>query len=501
MASPVRGVHLGLRAPIIGKAMPGGMLECKRRKQMFYLVRLDRDADGNLVETPLPDFGTFDKGADAAKASKSAAVTLGGAKVQCRRIAQAGDWRGAMQKKLESGELAPLPACWDLVPISDHFAHLWANDPSKIAFIESEEHGIIQKLTNLTPGRYITRFYETAGKMDDDRRRKLIATIDPSGEIYFATTPDEIEYVYQNGPESCMDGDHDFGDLPCWPTAPYGAGDLAIAYTKNKKGNIQSRCLCWPEKKLFGRMFGDPQRMQPAMEAEGFTFIRDDNDADGNKKKGVFIGARILKVPTGRRDHRFVVPYFDDIKVAIDMGDHFLTAEQGEVGKKWVASGSSSTGTADLMTMCPKRLVPVQVSEMRYVHGVDQEWSRDAIREHAFTCEGSGLIYPHEHKVVLGDARVWSEQWFAEHGEHCTYTHKNWPKREMINRGEKRMHRSIADRYDDQGNELAMILPRNRPQRAFASLDYPGDVHVALYDREHMVDATNLVLSRHRRVA
>src|ERR1700688_4461153 len=114
-------------------------------KQMFYLVRLDRDGSGNLVETPLPDYGTFDKGADAAKASKAAAAALGGAKVQCRRIAQAGDWRAAMMKRFESGELMPLPQKWDLAPIADHFAHIATQDTSLIGYIDSEEHGIIFK--------------------------------------------------------------------------------------------------------------------------------------------------------------------------------------------------------------------------------------------------------------------------------------------------------------------------------------------------------------------
>jgi hypothetical protein len=463
---------------------------------MFYLVRLDRDADNNLVETPLPDFGTFEKGADAAKASKAAAVQLGGAKVQCRRIAQAGDWRGAMEKKFESGELTKLPKAWDLPPIKDHFAHLWANDPSKIAYIDSEEHGIIQKLTALTPGRYISRFHENDGKMDDDRRRKLIAAIDPSGEVFFAKTSLEIERVYLNGPESCMDGDHDFEELPCWPTAPYGAGDLAVAYTKNSSGAIQSRCVCWPEKKLFGRCYGGFQRMKAAMEAEGYSYIRDDNSANGNRKKNVFIGARLLKIPAEEgHEHEFVMPYFDDIKVAIDEGEYFVTAEQGEVGKKWVASGGSATGTASLMAMCPKNLVPVEVATMRLVHGVDQEWCQAAIRDHAFCCEATKTFWPHEYKVVLGDGRVWSTKAFEENGEQCLYSRKNWPKREMVQLGDKRVHKSIANRFNDEGEELLEIQPANRRRRAFADLkalpEEPRLSHVGLDWAR--VDAADLI--------
>jgi hypothetical protein len=476
--------------------MPGGMLECKRSKQMFYLVRLDRDADNNLVETPLPDYGTFEKGADAAKASKAAAGQLG-AKVQCRRIAQAGDWRSTIQQKFDDGKLKPLPAGWTLPPIKDHFAHV---EDIFIRFIESEEHGIIQKFTMLTAGRYISRFHETNGKMDDSERRRLIATIDPSDEVHFATTPEDIEYVYRNGPESCMDGKdgnvRNFCSLPMWPTSPYGAGDLAVAYTKNRQGRIQSRAVCWPEKKLLGRIFGDYDRMLKVMVAEGYDYIRDDNRAVGNRKAGVFIGAKLLKVPTGKKDDQFVVPYFDDIKVAIDMGDHFLTAEQGEAGKRWVASGSSSSGTSMLMGLCQKTNAPVEAKGIQFVHGVDEEWGIDAVRNHAFCCDRSKKYWPHEYKVVIGSGReTWSKEEFAEHGEYCLITRKNWPKDEMVQLGELRVHQSECHRFNDKGEELA-VEPKPRTgqrKRAFADLQSMVDVNGLDWAR---VETTDLVLRR-----
>lgn len=488
---------------------------------MFYLVRLDRDADGNLVETPLPDYGTFDKGADAAKASKAAATSLGGAKVQCRRIAQAGDWRGDMAKRLSSGELLPLPEKWDLEPLKDHFAHLAKIDNSKIGYIETEEHGIIFKVTVLTPGRYISRFYPD---VDDNKRRHLIAAIDPSGEVYYAWTPEEIAEVYKTGPESCMDGDHDFDDLPCWPTEPYGAGDLAVAYTKNKHGNVQSRAVCWPAKKLYGRLYGDCQRMEAAMKAEGFQTFRERNDAIGNNKSFSFIGAKLLKIPseTGN-EHEYVMPYFDDIKVAIDMGDHFLTAEKGEEGQTWVSSGSSSHGVATLQRLCPKNKTAAPVTSFRFVHGVDQEWCDAAVYDHTFTCAGTGHRYPHEFKVIMGNGTPWSKAHFETHGEHCIHTRQNWPKAEMVQRGERRMHKSIADRFDENGEELTIQQRRRRGASEWMSYYDAADNRYITRERplsrrdfeQHFVvdeedlrrappdrvDATELALGRRRRVA
>ncbi|SDK44431.1 hypothetical protein [Bradyrhizobium ottawaense] len=452
---------------------------------MFYLVRLDRDGSGELIETPLPDYGTFEKGADAAKASKVAATVLNGAKVQCRRIAQAGDWRAAMLKRFETGELTPLPAKWDLEPIADHFAHVSKIDASTIGFIDSEENGIINKATSITPGRYLTRFYPN---VDDNKRRHLIAAIDPSGEIFFASEPDDIAYVYENGPESCMDGKHSFDDLPCWPTEPYAAGDLVVAYTKNKDGRIQSRCVCWPEKKLFGRVYGDAQRMQAAMIAEGYTWLRDDNSADGNKKLQVFVGAKLLKIRAGRRDNgEFVMPYFDDIKVAIDKGDHFVTALQAEPGDLFVASGSSSEGVAHMQRVCPRNKVPVKASDTYFVHGVNEEWCQAAIRSDAFACGGNGKYYPHEFKVIMGSGIPWSKEHFEQHGEHCSYTRKNWPKNDMLQFGDKRVHSSLAYRFNDKGEELEAQLQAPIIESSFAKwgIDYASVEKDLVRDSRH----------------
>jgi hypothetical protein len=477
---------------------------------MFYLVRLDRDGDGNLVETPLPDFGTFEKGADAAKASKTAAAALSGAKVQCRRIAQASDWRGTMAKRLEDGQLNRLPEAWDLPPIEDHFAHLHAPEPSLIGFIDSNENGIINRVTALTPGRYLTRFYP---HVDDNRRRHLIAAIDPSGEVYFATTEDDIAFVYENGPESCMDGQHGFENLPIWPPASYGAGDLAVAYTKNKDGRIQSRCVCWPEKKLFGRCYGDFQRMKAAMEAEGYTWIRTDNTALGNNKVESFIGARLLKIPAKLGNPgEYVMPYFDDIKVAVDMGDHFVTAEKGEPGKVFITSGGSSSGTTELKRFCEKSESAVPACTAKFVHGVNQWWGDAAIHTHAFTCNATGTLWPRDEMVVMGHGVQWSSEYANEHAERCEVTRRYWPKDQMVQRGNKRVHLSAAHRFDENGEELACAPPpKTRADMVADSMKSHDWREYALNERRvldsisprsgHLFNAADLILSIPRRVA
>ncbi|WLC11845.1 hypothetical protein [Bradyrhizobium elkanii] len=54
----------------------------------FYLVRLEPDGAGAMKDVPIPDYGPYDKGSEAAKAAKTLTEERG-YKVQPRRMAQA----------------------------------------------------------------------------------------------------------------------------------------------------------------------------------------------------------------------------------------------------------------------------------------------------------------------------------------------------------------------------------------------------------------------------
>ena len=415
----------------------------------FYLVRLEPDGNGGMRDVPLPDHDPYEKGSDAAKAAKALTDQLG-YKVQPRRMAQAPDWRARQQERLASGQLKSLPAAWHLQPIKDHFAHLSARDISKIAYTESEELGTIDRVTVTTPGRYLTKFYP---EVDDATRRRLIAAIDPAGEIFFAFSPEEIVEIYKNGPQSCMDARHTFKMDPHWPTEPYGAGDLAIAYTKNAQGRIQSRCLCWPEKKLFGRCYGDIQRMEAAMKAEGYTDIHNDSSKFP-------AGAKLLKIPHPNKDGFYVMPYFDDIERVILVGDHFEThnglLKDVPLGVPYIACGGSG-GHSDLYQYCPKMRGGQPAKTFAFVRGVEQEWSESARDSFAFVCRGSGQTWSTDFRVQMATPGVyWSVEHFDVFGERCDVTRKNHPKSEMVQKGNRRVHHSVEYRFDDEGNELSI---------------------------------------------
>jgi hypothetical protein len=305
---------------------------------MFYLVRLDPDG-----EKPLPEFGPYEAGPDAAREAKALTERLG-VKVQPRRMRQAPNWKERQARRLESGELTPLPAGWDLPPIPDHFAHISKRSPSLIAFTADDAQGILDRVTTIRPGAYLMRFYpdlsdpldlgvlrERLGgeepteehiaaerrRLGENARKRYAGLIDKGIDINFATTPDEIEWVYENGTESeskgsmvsCMTTAYQKGQgrpgfvATIHPVRVYGAGDLAVAYTTGKSGNVAERCVVWPEKLVHSGVYSDGSgRLKKLLDAAGYK-------PAGQRD---FDGARLLRIVQDLRgEPHFVLPHID----------------------------------------------------------------------------------------------------------------------------------------------------------------------------------------------
>ncbi len=444
----------------------------------FYLVRLEPDPNqpGVCTDVPLPEYGPYEKGSEAAKEAKRVGDYLG-VRVQPRRMSQAGDWRERHRKRLadgiERGILKALPAKWNLPPIADHFAHIQlVGAPTMITFVATEEDAILDKFTSITPGRYISRYYDIGdSKIPDDQRRKLIAAIDPSGEIHFAFSPADIAHVYANGPSSCMDGDHSFS-TPVRPVSVYGGGDLAVAYTVNSRGSIQSRAVCWPEKKVYGRCYGDVQRLESALQADGFETPRDDHSADGNGP--TFVGARMLKVFLRNDENYAVMPYFDDLKVCIDAGDHWITADKeppiDAADHPDIVKSGGTNGYAEIQRWCPKMLRYFSKRSFKHVYGVEQQWSAGAIEHYAFRCEGTQELWPDEakYKVVIPDGGRYgndmyvSKKWFEENGAICEVSNLPCKKSDLVEHNGKKVSRHWVRRE------------KERTQREYARRPYGG---------------------------
>jgi len=245
-------------------------------------------------------------------------------------------WREWMQSRFDSGEYTPMP--WKDEPWynKDHFAHAGIVDPFKVAFVESAVAGAEDKIMVLNPGRYLERFYS------DHLNAQEIATwasrADSEAELCFAATPEEIVDIYVNGGvDSCMKYPADSSNFPLGiqPTSVYGAGDLQLAYLK-RRGKIVARGLVWPERKTIGRIYGDAERLNNRLAAEGYTVTK-------GTDRSVFEGARMLRIEVSGE---IVMPYLDWSMGANDSKDGQHLIITGNANGRAKYKGQTTNGTA-----------------------------------------------------------------------------------------------------------------------------------------------------------
>lgn len=192
-----------------------------------------------------------------------------------------------------------------------HYPYVSEVDPSKLCYTQSEQHGRDDRQTRTTPGRYLKQhFGDVLTDAEIQRLALEWSTTFAPRELKLATTPDDVERVYVNGPRSCMShAAHSF-DSPEHPTRVYAAGDLAVAYLADPDdaSHITARGICWPERATYAEygMYGDTARLRGALHDAGY-------------EPGSMDGARLLRIECGGG---FVVPYLDIADGITDDGDY-----------------------------------------------------------------------------------------------------------------------------------------------------------------------------------
>lgn len=235
-------------------------------------------------------------------------------------------WRLREEARFVLGAYVPLPWASEISPIADHYAHLSSVKPGLVAYTQDAAKGEADKQTQIRPGRYLTRFYCDLPAADI---RRLVGGVPRPATLAFARTADEIEKVYLEGPRSCMTQPASSYDSQCHPVRVYGDSDLMLAYAVPPDGLPTARALVWPEKKRFGRMYGDEALLEPLLRDAGYSF-------------GSIAGARIRRIPADTvEDDAVVMPYLDGCRSFDILDDNWL-----EIGGPYAAT--TTTGIAKL---------------------------------------------------------------------------------------------------------------------------------------------------------
>lgn len=254
------------------------------------------------------------------------------------------DWRQRENMRFAKGTYKPVPwvsEAWFVGSKADkdHYLHVSVDKPGMIAYTPSANSGQMDRQEQMTAGRYLHKYFEK--QLTPDLIRQWAGRVYATSaqfKLCFASTPEEIEMVYRIGPDTCMsktDGAYKATALAgMLPAAVYGAGDLKIAYIA-KGGKAHARSVCWPEKKVYGRVYPEDagaaqQELRNLLDNMGWRHYP-------RETFGMYDGAKLLKVPVdgnhlgiSKYNAAFLVPYLDHGRCVVphEDGQHLKIADK-----------------------------------------------------------------------------------------------------------------------------------------------------------------------------
>ena len=332
-----------------------------------------------------------------------------------------------------------------------HWVHVSVHPekPDMIAYTRTLKDGMRDRQVRVKLGRYLAQTF--ADKLSDQKIAQLVARHNEHQceklHWHIAMTPTRIETVYRRGPNSCMSKSRRYydRDIECihdaHPTSIYGAGDLGVAFLR-RDGRITARALVWPERKVYGRVYGDADRLLRALHEAGYQSEYDHRkavkDAGGDQfVDGGFNGARLLKLDM---DGVLVAPYMDEdygiqhlhsnvayansgfamMTMRYDDACNMTNGLSGEVGEPCTDCGDRTQEdeqhhiyNGDMICehcrdneyfYCDDRDELYHINDAVRTYD-DRLISQEAYERDYFTCEDTDDVYPNEQKVVTADCR------------------------------------------------------------------------------------------------
>ena len=399
---------------------------------MFQVICLEtgeaiKDGQGNVIN--------YEQGGNAAFWANQFTIDTG-KKHQVRRMASNEDWRKRELDKFANGEY-DIPF-WLLrygetllqygYNGHDHFVHVSKLDPSKIAYTQDADKGERNIQTQIKVGSYIQQYTQDMPMLIVREIALEHSKHYAPNEVQFAISADDIVEVYSNGPNSCMGGTdtsgrvssgkkdasffHYMSKASCHPVSVFGNSDISLAYIKDED-RITARCLVWSDKKLYGRAYGDDERITSALVALGYT-------------TGNFNGAKIKHIIC-ENNSEIILPYLDHIQNVEIIDDEWLM-----ISRNGSIVGDQTTGLANNYQQecenCEENCSETTevYTEQRYT----QSWCQSCRDESAFYCTGlQEYVDNDEHVSIDGDSYA---SWYARNNAHyCEYSDE-WTFNETI---------------------------------------------------------------------
>lgn len=176
-------------------------------------------------------------------------------------------WKDREQERLNDGLYKPVvwtgQDWFEKNQNQDHFLHVSLKDPTRIAFTKCERDGARDIQTAMKPGKYLAAHFKMLTPEQVRTHAMQHSTTFETTELKFATTPEDIQRVYEPSlGSSCFSG--------TTKANLYGSGDFAVAYIETD-GKIKARVVCAPSRKIHARIYGDETRLNKLLQDSGYS--------------------------------------------------------------------------------------------------------------------------------------------------------------------------------------------------------------------------------------
>ena len=237
--------------------------------------------------------------------------------------------RWTEREQLRFDELVYLPPCWNEIKeftksrlYRDHYVHVSMDDPTMLAFTPDDAYGEADRQVKMKPGRYLNKYFPSLGAKRIETLSHWFVTgqrpplVDLEAGLKFTTNSDEAEWVYKNGPTSCMAGK----DFDVHPARVYATDDVCVAYmlSASDKECVVARAVVNQSDKTYGRIYPTVDNWSE----DGFSSysesqsVREELDKAlkeaGYRYRSSFLdGCKIKKIQLPDDPYTFAMPYID----------------------------------------------------------------------------------------------------------------------------------------------------------------------------------------------
>ena len=216
------------------------------------------------------------------------------------------------------------PHRWHLLVLE--WPHASQSDPTKMAYTRSEEHGLSDRQTITSVGKYLTRHFPDA---PSDKIRDIAGKYGNSS-FKVTTSMSEMQAAVRDGPESCMSKFH-LGERH-----PYSVYDPALGWGMalriDGSKTVTGRALVWhdpdnADNKRFVRTYSKDLNGNGYSQADGglkqWLLDTEYKHVDG------WDGALLRHIPHHKNDDNILAPYIDgdDRAVSVDCRNNTLFFE------------------------------------------------------------------------------------------------------------------------------------------------------------------------------